>query len=100
MNLQKNLLAAAIAALPLLAGQSAFASGQLMAGPVALSAQSGAGVVGALMAQRGRNGLGSEHGFAMAAQHAGVDGTMVSRVSPDGTAVSAATGTTQHGSSR
>ncbi len=80
MNLQKTLLAAAIAALPLLMCEPALANGQMMAGPVAKSAQSSASVIGALMAQRGRNGLGNEHGFAMAVQHAGVDGTTVSRV--------------------
>jgi Zn-dependent metalloprotease len=80
MNLQKTLLAAALAALPLLACESALASAHMMGGPVAQSAQTSAGVVGALMAQRGRNGLGSEHGFAMAAQHPGEDGTMISRV--------------------
>jgi Zn-dependent metalloprotease len=80
MNLQKTLLAAAIAALPLLAVESAFASGQTMGGPVAVSAESKAGVVGALMSQRGRNGLGAEHGFAVASQHPGQVGTTISRV--------------------
>ncbi|MEJ7804451.1 MAG: M4 family metallopeptidase [Telluria sp.] len=80
MNLQKTLLAAAIAALPLLAAETAFASGQMMGGPVAVSASSKAGVVGALMSQRGRNGLGAEHGFAVASQHPGTVGTMISRV--------------------
>jgi Zn-dependent metalloprotease len=79
MNLQKTLLAAAIAALPLLLSDAALA-GQLMSGPVAKSSQSSASVIAALMAQRGRNGLGNEHGFAMAAQHPGVDGTTISRV--------------------
>jgi Zn-dependent metalloprotease len=81
MTLQKTLLAAAIGALPLLAMESALASGQMMAGPVAKSAQSATSVISALSAQRGRNGLGAEHGFAMATQHPGVDGTMISRVS-------------------
>ena len=80
MNLQKTLLAAAIAALPLLAAESAFAANQLMGGPVAISASTKAGVVGALMSQRGKNGLGAEHGFAVASQHPGVVGTTISRV--------------------
>ena len=75
MNFQKTLLAAAIAALPLLASESALAS-NLMGGPVAANAS----VMADLMAQRGRNGLGNEHGFAMAAQHPGVSGSTVSRV--------------------
>ena len=76
MNLQKTLLAAAIATLPLLAA----ASGPHMGGPVAVSAASKASVVGALEAQRGRNGLGAEHGFAVASQHPGQIGTTISRV--------------------
>lgn len=80
MTLQKTLLAAAVAALPLMAAGSAFASGQMMGGPVAVSAASKAGVVAALMSQRGRNGLGAEHGFAVAAQHPGTVGTTISRV--------------------
>ena len=80
MNLQKTLLAAAIAALPLVAAESAFAGNQLMGDPVALSAASHAGIVDALMAQRGKNGLGAEHGFAVAAQHPGVVGTTISRL--------------------
>ncbi len=80
MNLQKTMLAAAIAALPLMMGAPAQASAQLMSGPLAASPQLGASVVGELMAQRGRNGLGSEHGFVLAVQHPGVEGTTVSRV--------------------
>ncbi|WP_426207608.1 M4 family metallopeptidase [Massilia sp. TWP1-3-3] len=80
MNLQKTLLAAAIAALPLLAAESAFAGNQLMGDPVAISASSQAQLVGTLMAQRGKNGLGADHGFAVAAQHPGVSGTTVSRL--------------------
>ena len=80
MNLQKTLLCAAIAALPLMAVESASASEQTMGGPVAVTASSKAGVVGALMSQRGRNGLGTEHGFAVASQHPGAVGTTISRV--------------------
>ena len=75
MNLQKTLLAAAIAALPLLVSESALAS-NLMSGPVAANAN----VMGQLMAQRNRNGLGDEHGFTLAAQHPGVTGTTIARL--------------------
>ena len=80
MNLQKTLLCAATAGLPLLAIESSHASDQMLGGPVAVSAASKAGVVGALMSQRGRNGLGEEHGFAVASQHPGAVGTTISRV--------------------
>jgi Zn-dependent metalloprotease len=80
MNLQKSLLAATFAALPLMLCDPAFASGPMMGSPAASAAQDGAGVVASLMAQRGRNGLSSEHGFALAAQHPGVDGTSIARV--------------------
>ena len=77
MNLQKSLLAATFAALPLMLCEPVFASGHMMGGPVA---QDGAGVIAALTAQRGRNGLGNEHGFALAAQHPGVEGSSIARV--------------------
>ncbi|MFL6656511.1 MAG: M4 family metallopeptidase, partial [Massilia sp.] len=79
MNLQRTLLASAIAALPLLLNGSAHGA-DMMSGPAVAVAQGGGSVVASLMAQRGRNGLDEEHGFALAAQHPGVEGTTVSRV--------------------
>ncbi len=75
MKLQKSLLAAAIAALPLLAAQSAFAAAPLMGGPVAQSASENASLISTLMSQRGRSALSSHHGFAMASKHPGENGT-------------------------
>jgi len=80
MNLRKSILAASIAALPLMLCDTAFASDQLMGSPAPQSAQVSARLVASLMAERGKNGLGSEHGFAMASAHPGVAGTVVSRV--------------------
>jgi Zn-dependent metalloprotease len=79
MNFRKTLLAASIAALPLLGASTAMAA-DLMGGPVARSAATNASLIGELMSQRGRSGLNNDHGFAMAAQHPGVAGTTVARV--------------------
>jgi Zn-dependent metalloprotease len=80
MTLQKTLLSLSLAALPLLIGGAAHAGDQLMGGPVAKSAAANASLMGELMSQRGRHGLGSDHGFALASQHPGVSGTKVARV--------------------
>jgi Zn-dependent metalloprotease len=78
MNLRKTLLAASIAALPLMVcvpGQAA----QLMGAPAVLSQQDTASLLASLNAQRGKYGLDSRHGFVIANQHPGVDGTTISR---------------------
>jgi Zn-dependent metalloprotease len=78
MQVRKTLLAATIAALPLMMMEVAVA-GPMMAGPAMAKADS-ASIISSLMSQRGKNGLGNEHGYAMGKQHPGVDGTTVSRV--------------------
>ncbi|UUZ50377.1 hypothetical protein LP420_11060 [Massilia sp. B-10] len=75
MTMQKSLLAATFAALPLMLCQPALASG-----PAAPAAQESTSLISSLMAQRGRNGLGAEHGFALASAHPGVEGTRIARV--------------------
>jgi Zn-dependent metalloprotease len=80
MNLRKTLLAASIAALPVVASVPAYAAHPLMAAPVnQLSPQENAGLVAKLSAQHGKAGLNADHGFAIAAQHPGVAGTKISR---------------------
>jgi Zn-dependent metalloprotease len=78
MQLRKTLLAATIAALPLMMTEAAVAA-PMMAGPSMGHADS-ASIIGQLNSQRGRNGLGSEHGYAMANQHPGVVGTTITRL--------------------
>ncbi|WP_317203766.1 M4 family metallopeptidase [Janthinobacterium sp.] len=78
MNLRKTILAASIAALPVMATVSAHAAQQLMAAPVnQLSPQENAGLLAKLSS---RNvGLDARHAYTIAAQHPGVAGTRISR---------------------
>ncbi|HAT32022.1 MAG TPA: bacillolysin family protein [Janthinobacterium sp.] len=78
MNLRKTLLAASIAALPMMV--TAQAANQLMAAPVSqLSPQENAGLVAKLSAHGAALGLDADHGFVIANQHPGVTGTKISR---------------------
>jgi Zn-dependent metalloprotease len=78
MNLRKTLLAASISAIPLMACGIADA-GNMMGAPVVQSQQDNASLMGQLNAQRGGHGLDSRHGFKLANQHPGVQGTMITR---------------------
>ncbi|GAB2849581.1 M4 family metallopeptidase [Pseudoduganella ginsengisoli] len=80
MNLRKTLLAASIAALPMMFTSHATA-GQMMAAPIAqATSQEKASLVNKLAARPAAAALGSAHGFAVAAQHPGADNTKISRV--------------------
>ncbi|PHV04156.1 bacillolysin family protein [Janthinobacterium sp. BJB412] len=80
MNLRMTLIAASIAALPLMAHNPAQANGQLMAAPAGqASPQENAGLVARLKARGAALGLDAAHGFAIAAQHPGVVGTRITR---------------------
>ncbi|WLI90557.1 M4 family metallopeptidase [Massilia sp. R2A-15] len=78
MTLRKTLLAATIAALPLMMSGAAQAAAP--AGNPAMQAQDNANMMSQLMSQRGRNGLDSRHGFALGNQHPGAGGTTISRL--------------------
>lgn len=74
MTIRTTFLAAFLAATP------ALATGlPLMQGPAQPSAPALATVLGELAARRAQDGLAAEHGFAVAAQHPGVAGTLVVR---------------------
>ncbi len=80
MNLRKTLLAASIAALPMMFTSQSHA-GQMMAAPTAQATpQEKASLVSKLAAAPAAAALGSAHGFAVAAQHPGADNTKISRV--------------------
>ena len=79
MTLRKTLLAASIAALPLMLCSPAGAA-NLMAAPVAQSASDNANLLATLAAGRGKAGLDSRHGFSIGKQHPGTTGTTISRV--------------------
>ena len=78
MNIRKTLLAAAASALPWFVACQAAAS-PLMSPHVVQSPQSTAALVAALSAQRSARGLDADHGFAVGAQHPGVQGSQVTR---------------------
>jgi Zn-dependent metalloprotease len=80
MNIRKTLLAASLGAFPLMLCGPAAAAGPMMSAPVAQSAQAKAVLVAQLAAQRAAHGLDANHGFAVANQHPGVQGTQVVRV--------------------
>ena len=80
MNLRKTLLAASIAAIPMMLMAQAQAGNQLMAAPtVQLSPQETSGLVAKLSAKRAALGLNADNGFAVAPAHPGVNGTKISR---------------------
>jgi Zn-dependent metalloprotease len=79
MNIRKTLLAASLGAFPLmLCGQAV--AGPMMSAPVAHTATAQAALVSQLAARRAAHGLDANHGFAVAVQHPGVQGTQVVRV--------------------
>ncbi len=78
MNMRKTLLAASLGALPLLCGGAA-AAVPMMSAPVVQSPQAIAAVVAQLAAQRASHGLDNDHGFVVASQHPGLQGTQVVR---------------------
>jgi Zn-dependent metalloprotease len=79
MKMRMNLLAASLCALPLAAFGAAAAT-PMMSAPVQQSPQAVAALVAQLAGQRASHGLDLNHGFAVAAQHPGVQGTQVVRV--------------------
>jgi len=79
MNLRKTLIAASIAALPMMMCVEAIAAGPMMAAPAAQSPQDTAALLTKLGATRAQHGLDSDHGFAVASQHPGVTGTKITR---------------------
>jgi Zn-dependent metalloprotease len=75
MKIRKTIIAAAIA---IVAGQAGAAS--MMASPVAFSAQEKARLISTLNSERGKHGLDTDHGFAIASQHPGAQGQAISRL--------------------
>jgi Zn-dependent metalloprotease len=79
MKLRKTLLAASLGALPLMMCGVASAA-PMMSAPVAQTPQAKSALVAQLAAQRAGLGLDENHGFLVAGQHPGVQGTQVIRV--------------------
>ena len=79
MHFRKTLLATSVAACSLMMCAAAAGAVPLMGGPSVKSPQDNASLIAQLMLQRGKHGLDSRHGFILAKQHPGVDGTAISR---------------------
>jgi Zn-dependent metalloprotease len=79
MNFRKTLLAATIAALPLMICGQAAAAGPMMGAMAVQSPQDSASLIAQLQSQRGKHGLDSRHDFKLAQQHPGTEGTIISR---------------------
>ena len=77
MKLQTRLLATSLGIL--IAGTCAAAPGPIMSPPVTQSAAASAALVSKLAQTRMARGLDNNHGFALAQQHPGVQGTQVVR---------------------
>ncbi|SFG97027.1 Zn-dependent metalloprotease [Duganella sp. CF458] len=76
MEFRKSLIAAAIA----MVAANASAAPNMMASPVAFSAQEKTRLVSTLNGERGKYGLDTDHGYAIASQHPGEHGKAISRV--------------------
>ncbi|MDL2358510.1 MAG: M4 family peptidase, partial [Pseudomonadota bacterium] len=81
MNLRKTLIAASLAALPMMLCADAVAAGpSMMASPVAAAAAEHAALISKAAAANDKRGLDQDHGYAVAAEHPGVAGTKVTRL--------------------
>jgi Zn-dependent metalloprotease len=80
MNVRRTLIAAALAALPMMIAGQALAAGPMMGGPLAAAPNEHAALAGKLAAAHGKRGLDQDHGYAVAGQHPGVAGTRITRL--------------------
>ncbi|MEO7494355.1 MAG: M4 family metallopeptidase [Massilia sp.] len=78
MNIRTTLLAAAVGALPLVAGLAP-AAPMMMSAPMNVSPEANAALFARLASANPARGLDADHGFALASQHPGVAGTQVTR---------------------
>jgi Zn-dependent metalloprotease len=80
MNLSRSLIAASLAALPLMLYGDAFASGPMMAGPLIAAPADTAGLAARLRGADVKRGFDPDHGYAVERHHPGVDGTRITRL--------------------
>ena len=80
MNVRRTLIAATLAALPMMIASQAMAAHQMMAGPLAAAPDEHAALVGKLAAAHGKRGLDQDHGYAVSGEHPGVAGTKITRL--------------------
>jgi Zn-dependent metalloprotease len=79
MQFRKTLIAASLAALPMMC-TPALAASTMMNGPAKVSANAADALLARLNGQRGSHGLDNDHGFQLAGQHPGARGEMIARV--------------------
>lgn len=79
MNFQKTLLAASIALVPLFMGAHAVASPMMGTPTAQATPQEVSSLITRLAATRATHGLDNNHGFKIATQHPGVQGTKIAR---------------------
>jgi Zn-dependent metalloprotease len=79
MNVSRTLIAASLAALPLMLCTAALAAGPMMAGPLAAPSDTAA-LAAALRAGHVKLGLDPDHGYVVERHHPGVDGTRITRL--------------------
>ncbi len=80
MNFRKTLIAASIAALPMMMMTGVSAGNQTMGSPSAQSAQFNSDLVAKLNGQRTAKGLNNDHGYAVGNQHPGAVGRTITRL--------------------
>jgi Zn-dependent metalloprotease len=81
MNVRRTLIAATLAALPMMIASQAMAgNSQMMGGPLAAAPDDHAALVGKLAAAHAKRGLDQDHGYALAGEHPGAAGTKVTRL--------------------
>ena len=80
MNLRIHLIAAALAAMPVMLAGHSLAAGQMMAGPLAAPQTERAALVARLAAANDKRNLDQLHGYALSSEHPGFAGTRITRL--------------------
>jgi Zn-dependent metalloprotease len=80
MNVSRTLIAASLAALPLMLCTEAVATGPMMAGPLATAPSDVAALAAMLRAGHVKQGLDADHGYVVERHHPGIDGTRITRL--------------------
>jgi Zn-dependent metalloprotease len=80
MKLRKNLIAASLAAFPILLASPAMAADPMMAGPLAAAPSARAAIVARLSAANAKRGLDKNHGYVVSSEHPGAAGTRIIRL--------------------
>ena len=80
MNLRKKLMAASLAAIPVMLASHSLAAEQMMAGPLAAPQSDPVALIDRLGAANDKRELDQYHGFAVSSEHPGANGTRITRL--------------------